>query len=256
MAKQIEVDFNKLAEVVDLTAFLEYYKKRFNSTWPLAMIGLNEKEEAYIKEHPLYGIAAGHMAMIAMEEAGPGVDDENDALRHCYWAAMMTKALGEAEARVILNNHEGEMRNPMDDHNNEVGIAIGRHPELNDTIISACKAAAKAGKLQTTLTVDPPKTTTFTTRIGTATATVTKKDGTGGSKAGGKAAGKNDGGGRSDGGAADARGEGRGAGRDRGGNDAKPDKGGNDAKPDKGGNDAKPDKGGGGGLIGGRPGLA
>lgn len=69
----------------------------------------------------------------------PGVDDgHNDAFRHAYWNALLTKNFGEDFAAAFASAHEGVPNNPadreaMDLYNNEVGRRIAaENPDASD----------------------------------------------------------------------------------------------------------------------------
>ncbi|GLS46833.1 hypothetical protein GCM10007884_48300 [Methylobacterium brachythecii] len=67
-----------------------------------------------------------------------GNDGHNDAFRHAYWNARMTKQFGENFASAFTTAHEGAPGNPadreaMDLYNNGVGRRIAReHPDASD----------------------------------------------------------------------------------------------------------------------------
>lgn len=64
-------------------------------------------------------------------------DGHQDAFRHAYWNALMTKEFGEDFTRRLTTAHEGVSGNPadreaMDLYNNEVGRGIaGGHPDAS-----------------------------------------------------------------------------------------------------------------------------
>jgi hypothetical protein len=77
-------------------------------------------------------------------------DNHNDAFRHAYWSAMMTRHFGEPWARDYTNAHEGlpgnpQIREAMDLYNNEVGRRIAvensnaSHEELANLIAKAVR---------------------------------------------------------------------------------------------------------------------
>lgn len=65
-------------------------------------------------------------------------DGHNDAFRHAYWNALMTKHFGEDFAEAFGSAHEGVPGNPadkeaMDLHNNQVGRRIAaENPDASD----------------------------------------------------------------------------------------------------------------------------
>jgi hypothetical protein len=87
-------------------------------------------------------------------ENWPRNDGHNDAFRHAYWSAQLTKQYGAEWARQFTTAHEGApgnsaVREAMDLHNNEVGRKIAEAnpnatPEQLATMIAQ---AAKEGKL-------------------------------------------------------------------------------------------------------------
>lgn len=68
----------------------------------------------------------------------PGNYDQNDAFRHAYWSALLTKRLGPDWSREFTSAHEGYFSNPgpaeaMDLYNNEVGRKIAeQHPDASE----------------------------------------------------------------------------------------------------------------------------
>ena len=68
----------------------------------------------------------------------PGNYDQNDAFRHAYWSALLTKRLGPDWSREFTSAHEGYYSNPgpaeaMDLYNNEVGRKIAeQHPDASE----------------------------------------------------------------------------------------------------------------------------
>ena len=67
-----------------------------------------------------------------------GDDGHNDAFRHAYWSALMTRHFGENFAASFATAHEGVPGNPaareaMDLYNNEIGRRIAtEHPAASD----------------------------------------------------------------------------------------------------------------------------
>ena len=80
---------------------------------------------------------------------------KGDAFRHCYWSALMTRHLGEAQAKIFGDLHENsELEQPqeeraMDLANNASGRAIGTASADEDEVYEACYSAASQGKLVT-----------------------------------------------------------------------------------------------------------
>lgn len=57
-------------------------------------------------------------------------DGPADALRHCYWSALLASQLAYNDAMRVVMSHEfgpteGSMSSKMDIHNNSVGLRIG-----------------------------------------------------------------------------------------------------------------------------------
>ncbi|MBR0647333.1 DUF6973 domain-containing protein [Plastoroseomonas hellenica] len=68
-----------------------------------------------------------------------GEDDEGDAFRHCYWAAMLRRDIGRKDAAGFLAIHEVKPGNDghqfvMDTHNNRWGLWTKFDPDTNDQI--------------------------------------------------------------------------------------------------------------------------
>ena len=77
---------------------------------------------------------------------GPG-----DAYRHIIGAAEMTRRHGAAMALAALNAHEmgqgtgqSDDERAMDEHNNEIGVAIGRRAATYDEVVTRARAAIDA----------------------------------------------------------------------------------------------------------------
>ena len=78
----------------------------------------------------------------------PGLTDgPGGAYRHIIGAAELTRRHGEAAARIMLTGHEvqGSLWNQkadsreMDEHNNEIGIAIGKHAKSFEEIVGSAR---------------------------------------------------------------------------------------------------------------------
>jgi hypothetical protein len=87
-------------------------------------------------------------------ENWPRNDGHNDAFRHAYWSAQLTKQYGAEWARQFTTAHEGApgnsaVREAMDLHNNEVGRKIAEaNPNATLEQLEALIAqAVKEGKL-------------------------------------------------------------------------------------------------------------
>jgi hypothetical protein len=124
--------------------------------------GLTPSEKLFLIFHPwLIGTIKGD-AEKALKEAqvrlpGPGLHNgRGDAFRHCYWAALLARDIGEQDAKEYLDAHEDWADNPpdekaMDTYNNGQGIAIGKlDAKASDPQLAAkCIEALNAGKLKT-----------------------------------------------------------------------------------------------------------
>jgi len=82
-------------------------------------------------------------------------NDRNDAFRHCYWSALITRDVGSVRAKAFTDAHETNPGQPtaekeMDLHNNSEGIQIGlRYPNGSDEeIAKACEKAVIDGRLK------------------------------------------------------------------------------------------------------------
>jgi len=85
-------------------------------------------------------------------------NNDADAFRHCYGAALLTRDIGVEKANEFLDLHESAPTNPplekiMDDHNNDKGMAIAQEfPPYYDSwqdeqFKSMCVAALHNGEL-------------------------------------------------------------------------------------------------------------
>jgi len=110
------------------TATIVYY----NKYKPLTDTGRD-----FVKSHPYAAWAFRETAKKASIEAqrrfsGPSLHNERgDAFRHCYWNALMVKAVDAKLAKEFTDAHEERPGQPtrekkMDLHNNAVGREIGK----------------------------------------------------------------------------------------------------------------------------------
>lgn len=86
----------------------------------------------------------------------PGNYDRNDAFRHTYWSALLTRRFGPDWAEEFTSAHEGYRSNPgpaeaMDLYNNEMGRTIAmQHPHVTDQeLAELVERAARNGDLIT-----------------------------------------------------------------------------------------------------------
>ncbi|MFD5600753.1 DUF6973 domain-containing protein [Leucobacter sp. NPDC058333] len=90
-----------------------------------------ELKDAYDLQKTALNVAEEHFPV---GTGRPGNYDQNDAFRHTYWSAIMTKKFGAEWAEQFTSAHEGYYSNPgppeaMDLYNNEVGRSIATdHP--------------------------------------------------------------------------------------------------------------------------------
>ncbi|MCP3062034.1 hypothetical protein LXT21_24930 [Myxococcus sp. K38C18041901] len=92
------------------------------------LVGANEAERKHFLDHPFESIAGFVFASYLLVTVGHGVDDPVDAERHATWAALLSHYLGPEAARTLLANHEaGRPVDPIDVHNNEVGVFLGQN---------------------------------------------------------------------------------------------------------------------------------
>ncbi|MFD5600303.1 DUF6973 domain-containing protein [Leucobacter sp. NPDC058333] len=94
-----------------------------------------ELKDAYNLQKTAQGVAEEHFPV---GTGRPGNYDQNDAFRHTYWSAIMTKKFGAEWAEQFTSAHEGYRSNPgppeaMDLYNNEFGRKIAtEHPFASD----------------------------------------------------------------------------------------------------------------------------
>ncbi|GEN06290.1 hypothetical protein SAMN05443572_102599 [Myxococcus fulvus] len=92
------------------------------------LVGTNEAERKHFFEHPFDSIVGFVFASYLLVTVGSGAGDTVDAERHATWAALLSQHLGPEAARKLLANHEaGGPVDPMDVHNNEVGVFLGQN---------------------------------------------------------------------------------------------------------------------------------
>lgn len=124
--------------------------------------GLTKAEKKLIICHPRKAMAAYAAAQKSTEYTiqifgHNGLGDVSDGFRHVLWCAMMTRDAGEKFARAYAQAHEGEKtedelleiasdgflekeHRAMDNHNNEIGFAIGSSKYLtNEGMIYAIR---------------------------------------------------------------------------------------------------------------------
>jgi hypothetical protein len=204
------------------------------------------------KKYPKDAIVSGACTITAYLDY-KGQANEEDALRHCFWAACLPALVPESLAIEILDAHEVGQTGTMDAVNNSKGINISRSakspinsPAYFGEIKELCKAALDNGELR----VDKPsKTKTEAPRTGATQPNTNPSSSTSSSGRSGRS-----GDGASDpsrsGEAARNRNEGNSI-KDNGGNDAGGNDGGgiNDKGNDGGGNDNGGDDGPGGGTF-------
>ena len=122
---------------------------------------LTQDEKIYIFTHPWHADEIERNAQKALAEAihrfgaGSAHNGAGDAFRHCYWSALLSRDIGEANALQFTTAHENFPLNPvpekdMDLWNNRIGIAIGvANPKATDTTLAiACYGAYMSGKLK------------------------------------------------------------------------------------------------------------
>lgn len=133
------------------------YPKSLDGTYPLPTgyddLGVNEQTAC--STNPYDCSRARNSPQIANRESakyfpGPTVDNRADAARHCIWMASTTEKANSGFAQAIGNAHEqdGGDGNPrsaaMDEHNNQVGIAVGTRHEGNEAgLIAECVTLAR-----------------------------------------------------------------------------------------------------------------
>lgn len=119
---------------------------------------LNSNEQHYIARHPHHAFAITQAFIKSVDEEKKrfginGWNDEADAFRHCFWAAILARDIGHFSALLFTNAHESASDNPqeekeMDLHNNRVGLLIGRTGGSDQMLASSCMAALISGQLR------------------------------------------------------------------------------------------------------------
>jgi hypothetical protein len=120
--------------------------------------GLNFAEKRYLQRHPEDVFTLKRARDEAYAETfnlfgKNGHNDESDAFRHCYWAALLAKEIGFVRAIDFTTAHEfGDFNSyrerDMDLHNNAIGLRIGRTGVANLLLRAQCLKALKQGKLK------------------------------------------------------------------------------------------------------------
>lgn len=147
----IEVSLSEIEKQVGSSPLIDYLKEYFPAARPL--MHYNDREREFFKKHKIESVIGAFAALGALlatkEHFSPEslTDGEGDAVRHCFWAAIMARVLGPEMAQTILDNHEAPAPNPMDLHNNSVGVRLGSDPAVTD-LWGTCRKAAKDGRLQ------------------------------------------------------------------------------------------------------------
>lgn len=144
---------------------LEGYNKPLDKP---VLLDLISPEVWYFLRHPLNSIRGLYYAYFGalnrtQEHFKPtgesGYDDRRDAVRHCYWSALMFSdlELDQDAAQTMLDNHEKGRPDPYDYHNNAVGRSIGlaNKGSDEDALFNACLAAAQDGRLKFDFSPNP-----------------------------------------------------------------------------------------------------
>lgn len=99
----------------------------------------------------------GDSALMMASNSGlpGGVNDAQDAYRHCLWTCSMTQSIGAADAQKVADIHEDcnpnkKLERLMDDCNNKIGVEFGSKVPKVDCKVD-CLKAAKDGTLITSL---------------------------------------------------------------------------------------------------------
>jgi len=119
---------------------------------------LTDAEKGYVKTHPYNAYVIHRAKEIATKETRKrfgknGRNDKSDAFRHCYWSSMVSRDIGEAQAKIFADLHESSPHNPvheklMDIFNNSVGIGIGRNGGGDISLSRQCYQALTQKKLK------------------------------------------------------------------------------------------------------------
>lgn len=119
---------------------------------------LTPQEQSYIRSHPHHAITIKESKETAFAETKArfgrnGHNDKSDAFRHCFWAAILARDLGYANAMVFTTAHESSPTNnpgekAMDLHNNRIGLRIGQGKGSDKSISVRCYAALASGQLK------------------------------------------------------------------------------------------------------------
>jgi hypothetical protein len=90
--------------------------------------------------------AALHRAEVDANNGGRLIG-RGDAIKHCTWAAVMSRDFGPGSAAIVLNAHEVASPNPwaeaeMDRRNNETGVGIGAASSSDEDAFQECRRRA------------------------------------------------------------------------------------------------------------------
>lgn len=139
-------------------------------------IRLNSQEVAYLAGLPPHKVAAFKAASLEAEQYAKNISYSNfdqvsekelkqaafnsrnygyaDAVRHCYWSAMLARDLGYNDALEMVTRHEAgaapdDLTSKMDMHNNAKGLEIGiaNKDAKNSVLLEKCSTLANTGGL-------------------------------------------------------------------------------------------------------------
>ncbi len=138
---------------------------------------LNAKEASYLLSLPPNKVSAYRDACKEAEETARNISYSNfddvpaeelkvaarrsrndgyaDAVRHCYWSAMLARDLGYNDALEMVTRHEAgaaadDLSSQMDMHNNAKGLEIGvaNKGAKNIDLLSKCLTLVNTGQLR------------------------------------------------------------------------------------------------------------
>ncbi|MDX1812450.1 MAG: hypothetical protein R3240_10910 [Gammaproteobacteria bacterium] len=109
---------------------------------------LTKQEKAYLVKYPHHLLKLKNCKDKAIAETErifgiSGDNDESDAFRHCFWAAMLSRELGYEHALEITSAHESSPSSDpeekaMDLFNNSIGLNIGQDMSNDDLLSQRC----------------------------------------------------------------------------------------------------------------------
>ncbi|MCX5727194.1 MAG: hypothetical protein NT030_08575 [Candidatus Saganbacteria bacterium] len=160
MGRFVQQDLRLYRDGLNLYNYARNNALKYTDAYGLSSSGCNDDDPCPLGERGTCVLSAGpidcyiaYLLKIETDNASPipplpgRVDGPGDAFRHCVWSCKMTQALGPETAATIGAVHEvcspNSSNGEMDNHNNMIGISLGKNPDTN--CVNACSDAISDG---------------------------------------------------------------------------------------------------------------